>query len=100
MAVAISQLPPVAAVGDADVTPIVQSAATGSFTALLMRIIRVYGSGALTGYRNGVNFIPGASTQITLVDDPTNNKVDVTIGSTAVPNNDSSVIFYKFSHMG
>ena len=53
-----------------------------ALNALLVEGVKVAKNGTLVGEESEINFIEGADITITAVDDPVNNKVDVTISGT------------------
>lgn len=96
MAKAISQLDAATSMADADLVPGVQGGTTKKFTAAMVRIINFLAAGVQIGQRQGINFIAGSSTSISVVDDSGNSRVNVTIGSTATPNNDPATKVFKY----
>lgn len=96
MAKAISQLTAASSMADADIIPGVQGGVTKYFTAAMARIINFLSAGVQVGQRQGINFIAGASTSVTVTDVPASSRVDVTIGSTATPNNDPATKVFKY----
>lgn len=95
MAKAISQLTVATSMADADILPGVQGGVTKQFTAAMARLINFLSSAVQVGQRGGINFIAGTSTSILVTDVPASNRVDVTIGSTATPNNDPATKVFK-----
>lgn len=45
--------------------------------------VEIFGNGNLFGSRKAINFINGANTSVSVTDDPTNNKLDVTISASS-----------------
>lgn len=95
MAKAISQLNAATAMADADIVPGVQGGVTKYFTAFMVRMINFLSAGVQVGQRQGINFVAGLSTTVTVTDVPASNRVDVTIASSATPNNDAAVKVFK-----
>lgn len=96
MAKAISALTPALSAADADIVPGVQGGITKYFTMAMIRLVGFLSAGVAVASRPAINFINGTSVQVDVVDDSVNNRVNVTIGSTATPNNDPATKVFKY----
>lgn len=100
MAKAISQLTVATAIADADQLVITQSGTSKSITSILLRVIKFMSAGVLVGTRPSLNLIQGLNTSITVTDNSADNRIDVTIGSSAVPADDAAIKIYKYRSIG
>lgn len=78
-----------------EIAAAVQGGILKQFALSLIQKINFMSAGSQVALRGGINLISGSSIQVDVVDNSGSGRVDVTISSTATPNNDPATKIFK-----